>query len=180
MSASQLKDFRFSNFSLPRSFGVFGLMSCPGMRGEAPQGVSPLELLSRDVSEIRSNRVRMVISCLEPSELPTDPRHYRSLYKSERIQWELVPIPDFLPPSDRHDSLLSSLFETVDVRLQLGEKVGFHCRAGLGRTGTVVARYLIHKGMMPHEAIVYIRRHYSRKAIESAAQERYLYSFAAA
>ena len=180
MSVSQCKDFRFSNFSLPQSSGVLGLMSCPGMRGEASDGINPLEPLFRDVSEISSNRVRMVISCLEPSELPIDPQHYQSLYESERIQWELVPIPDFLPPSNRQDSVLSSLFKTVDVRLQLGEKVGFHCRAGLGRTGTVVARYLIHKGMMPHEAIAYIRRHYNGQAIESDAQEKYLYSFATA
>lgn len=174
MSIPVQERFSYADLHLPRSLGVFGLMSCPGARAGRPGSADSFDSLSRDFSEICSNRVRMVISCLEPSELPVEPEYYYMLYKRERIQWEMVPIPDYHPPSRSHDRVLAQLFDTVDLRLRLGEKVGFHCYGGLGRTGTVVARYLIHKGLMPEEAILYIRKNYDSQAIESVAQEKYL------
>lgn len=168
--------FSYADLSLPGTLGMVALMSCPGARvGEAANG-TPAENLRRDFSVMSSNSLRMVVSCLEPGELPLEPEHYQSLYDKERIDWEIVPIPDYHAPSPMQDRLLSRLFDSVDLRLRFGEKVGFHCYGGLGRTGTVVARYLIHKGLTPGEAIRYVRENYSRRAIETVAQEEYLKS----
>lgn len=170
--------FLYEDLYLPRSLGVFGLMSCPGVRAGLSSGPETFDNLVRDFLEICENEVRMVISCLQPNELPFDPKYYHALYKSEKIQWEIVPITDCQPPCRSLDGLFTELFNTVDRRLSLGEKVAFHCYTGFGRTGTVVALYLIHKGLMPDDAISYVRRHYNSKAIKSAEQEAYLRSFA--
>lgn len=180
MSAHWRNEFSYTDLRLPGSLGVLGLMSCPGARGASAGGDNPLDILSRDLSKICAHQVRMVVSCLEANELPVDPAHYWELYQREAICWELVPIADYCSPTSHHDKLLMAFFETVSVRLQLGEKVAFHCAAGLGRTGTVAARYLIHKGLSPEEAISYVRRNYDSRAIETQEQEQYLYACAAA
>ncbi|TQV78636.1 protein-tyrosine phosphatase family protein [Denitrobaculum tricleocarpae] len=166
--------FSYADLALPGTLGIVALMSCPGARAGQAADANPAEDLQRDFSVISSRGLRMVVSCLEPRELPLEPQHYQGLYEKERIDWEIVPIPDYHAPSPTQDTLLTRLFDSVDLRLRFGEKVGFHCYGGLGRTGTVVARYLIHKGLTPGEAIRYIRDNYNSRAIETIAQEEYL------
>lgn len=180
MSVHWRNNFSYADLALPGSLGVLGLMSCPGARSTAVGPFNPLDTLSKDLSKICSHRVRMVVSCLEPSELPVAPAQYWKFYRREAIRWKLVPIADYRSPTSYHDRILTAFFETVSVRLRLGEKVAFHCAAGLGRTGTVAARYLIHKGFGPKEAISYVRRNYDSRAIETPVQELYLYSCTAA
>ncbi len=58
-------------------------------------------------------------------------------------------------------------------RLAEGARVLIHCRAGLGRTGTVAARLLVEHGLEPEAAILRVRQ--SRPgAIETAGQEAYV------
>ncbi len=58
-------------------------------------------------------------------------------------------------------------------RLAEGARVLIHCRAGLGRTGTVAARLLVEHGLDPEAAILRVRQ--SRPAaIETAGQEAYV------
>ena len=57
--------------------------------------------------------------------------------------------------------------------LERGEKVAVHCRAGLGRTGTLLACMLVHMGRTSSEAIEEIRR-ISPRYIQSDAQLRFV------
>lgn len=65
------------------------------------------------------------------------------------------------------------------AELERGGKVVVHCVGGIGRTGTVIACYLISEGMEPEDAIALVRR---RRAgsIESVEQENAVYAWAAA
>ena len=63
-------------------------------------------------------------------------------------------IPDFTAPTfDQMDEFVAF----VDDKKAEGKKVLVHCYAGRGRTGTMLAAYLIHEGMRSEEAIREIR-----------------------
>jgi len=63
-------------------------------------------------------------------------------------------VPDFTPPTlDQIDEFVSF----VDAKLAEGKKVLVHCFAGRGRTGTMLAAFLIHRGMSLEAAVREIR-----------------------
>ena len=53
----------------------------------------------------------------------------------------------------------------------------FHCKAGLGRTGTMLACYMIDEGMTADEALEHVRR-INPSYIQSDIQERFLRQYA--
>ncbi len=64
-------------------------------------------------------------------------------------------VEDFAPPTfDQMDEFV----EFVGGKLGEGKKVLVHCYAGRGRTGTMLAAYLIHGGMAADAAIREIRQ----------------------
>ena len=63
-------------------------------------------------------------------------------------------VEDFAPPSlDQVDDFVSF----TEEKLREGKKVLVHCYAGRGRTGTMLAAFLIHRGMSPEAAMREIR-----------------------
>jgi len=84
-----------------------------------------------------------------------------------------VPIPDQGVPETE---VARALCARVMDHLAAGEPVTFHCRAGKGRTGTLLAAMLIWRGMAPDEAITETRRR-NPAWIESEAQLDFLRGF---
>jgi atypical dual specificity phosphatase len=65
-----------------------------------------------------------------------------------------LPVPDFTPPSlEQLEHGIAAIERAVDD----GHKVAVHCAAGLGRTGTLVACYLVKRGFAPDAAMARIR-----------------------
>ena len=63
-------------------------------------------------------------------------------------------VEDFTPPTfDQMDEFV----EYVEARLREGKKVLVHCYAGRGRTGTMLAAYLVRQGMTAEAAVREIR-----------------------
>ena len=95
------------------------------------------------------------------------------------LPWVNAPIDDFRAPDARFERAWPVLRDGLLRRLDAGEKVLVHCRAGLGRSGTVVAALLIAGGVAPDDAIQVVRR--ARPgAIETADQEAWLRRLTAA
>jgi len=66
-----------------------------------------------------------------------------------------LPIEDMTPP-DREQ--IKHFVEFVDRHVGDGCAVGVHCLAGLGRTGTMIACYLVKRGRSADDAIEEVRR----------------------
>ena len=82
----------------------------------------------------------------------------------ERIH---APIPDFAPPDpETRDRAVAFLAEHVGA----GRPVLVHCGAGYGRTGTILACYLVFSGMDADAAIALVRER-RPGSIETPAQE---------
>jgi len=85
-----------------------------------------------------------------------------------------VPVPDMTSPT------LDQVQEAVDYMNRIvgaGGSVVAHCGAGMGRTGTVLAAYLVRHGMTPELAIEAVRA-LRPGSIETEDQEAMIFHYA--
>jgi ADP-ribosyl-[dinitrogen reductase] hydrolase len=76
-------------------------------------------------------------------------------------------------PDSSFERAWPAVRERIETLLARGKAVFFHCLAGLGRTGTVVARLLVETGEAPEMAIERVRR--ARPGtIQTAEQEAHV------
>jgi atypical dual specificity phosphatase len=124
----------------------------------------------QDLQALRDVGITRLISL---TETPFDP----ALAAPYGIECTAVPMPDMCAPSQ--DEALFLCHE-IDRYLHDAEAVAVHCKAGLGRTGTVLALYWIWLGggkVSGAAAMEYVRRQ-ETGMIQSQAQENFLENFA--
>jgi protein-tyrosine phosphatase len=76
------------------------------------------------------------------------------------------PITDFGVPSTVQ---MQGILHSIDEALQHGGKVYVHCRAGIGRTGTVAATWLVNQGMNGQAALDLLRQKW--QAVDKRLEE---------
>ncbi|MFI8456153.1 protein phosphatase [Kitasatospora sp. NPDC085464] len=109
--------------------------------------------------------------------LPPGPRPTFGLYLLGRppkgIAWEhrWVRWPDFRLPGDRADA--ADAFREAWERAAT-ERVELACAGGRGRTGTALACIAVLDGVPAAEAVAYVREHYSRHAVETPWQRKFV------
>jgi len=90
------------------------------------------------------------------------------------ITWLYHPIPDFGLPPDQSKFL--ALIDGIVETMTLEKGVCVHCRAGIGRTGLVLAcavgKYL---SLPSHKALAAVRK--ARSAVETPQQEEFIREF---
>jgi atypical dual specificity phosphatase len=86
-----------------------------------------------------------------------------------------IPVQDFCPPTIEQLNLCVDFLKNC---VKTGKKPVVHCMMGYGRTGTILAAYLISQGMTAGEAINEVR---SKRpgAIETYEQEDILFEYEA-
>ena len=84
------------------------------------------------------------------------------------------PVPDFTPPELEQ---IQRMIEFIDQQTKADRPVVVSCYAGIGRTGTVLACYLVHRGQEPAEAIDLVRE-LRPGSVQTPEQEEAVYGYA--
>ena len=85
------------------------------------------------------------------------------------------PVPDFTAPSlDQIERIVGFISQQIET---WERPVAVTCRAGLGRTGTVLACYLVHEGYSADKAINLVRE-LRPNSIETGKQEDAVHQYA--
>ncbi|MBN1515088.1 dual specificity protein phosphatase family protein [Candidatus Sumerlaeota bacterium] len=118
--------------------------------------------------ELKELGISAVVSLDEEGLDPDELRHQGMAYLH-------LPIPDFTAPSIGQ---AEEFVDFVQKNVEQEHPVVCHCMAGIGRTGTMLACYLVSRGMDPQSAIETVRRA-PYGGIETQTQEYFINSYAA-
>jgi atypical dual specificity phosphatase len=144
--------------------------SCPGGRPryrDAGALTNGADALDEDLAWLRAQGVDALLTLTE-SPLPADALARHGLTALH------LPVPDLTAPLPAQ---LDQALGFIDMQRAQGRRVAVHCLMGQGRTGTVLAAYLIRAGATPAEALSEIRA-LCPGAVENPEQERALRAFA--
>ena len=161
---------RIDTVNLPGYAGVMGLVACPGIRVGSLTPKSNKNL-AVDLQELKDWGANGVVCFLEAHELAISRVEQLPVQVQESgIWWRLLPIVDMGVPDQFFEDAWAEEGELIRHALRIGERVIFHCYAGLGRTGMMAARILVEMGMDPEEAIRTVRQDNPRR-IQNEKQE---------
>lgn len=154
--------------------GVVGMTIFPGKIQHATSGYFQRDL-NQDLDLIKDWGAAAVVTLIPQSELNTlQVGNLGAAVEERDMLWLHLPITEAAVP-DTHferDWLYSGL--RLRQLLRMGKRILIHCRGGLGRTGLLTARLLVELGLPSQEAVAQVRQ--ARPgAIQTAAQERYVY-----
>jgi len=141
-----------------------GRLAASGLPGGAPYMSGSLE---EDLSYFRAQDIGVVVSL---TQSPLDPA---SLQQAGLIGVHL-PVPDMTSPAQ---DTIETFLRVTDEAEDRGHAALVHCRAGMGRTGTLLACYLVREGL-PGDAAIEQVRQMRPGSIETAEQEATVRDFA--
>jgi len=159
-------EFTAAEYCAPRGF----LWLLPGELAGTPRpGVFADE--QTDIASLTRVGISTLISLTQRP--PIEPPYDEEALRAADIEQLVFPIEDMHAPSFE---LAKEICKRIDQRLNERKKVAVNCRAGLGRTGTILASYLIWKGVAPMEAFEDVRS-INPKWIQSQLQIDFLEGF---
>jgi atypical dual specificity phosphatase len=127
----------------------------------------PLNGYEDELPELYAAGIRAVVSLLN---IPSD----RAVFESAGFSFLCLPVPDGGAPTMEQ---AAEFFRFMNDQRQAQRPVAVHCEAGLGRTGTMLAVYLISQGDTAERAIRRVRD-VEKVAVETARQIFFLEQFA--
>lgn len=130
-------------------------------------GGGTLEVYADDLLTLHNAGIGAVVSLLN---LPSD----ESVYREAGFSFICLPVPDGGAPTFEQ---ASNFVRFVAVERAKNQAVAVHCEAGLGRTGTMLAAFLIATGKTAAEAIQMIRA-VEKSAVETERQIHFLEKYA--
>jgi ADP-ribosyl-[dinitrogen reductase] hydrolase len=115
------------------------------LAGKYP-GAKNLQELERRLGSLLGAGFDAFIDLTEAGELPP----YEG-YLPGSVVYVRKPLTDHGVPRD--NAQMADILVALTQLLEAGRRVYLHCRAGIGRTGTVVACHLIEQGLSPEAAL---------------------------
>ncbi len=116
--------------------------------------------LARDAAVLEQKGIRVLVSLTEE---PPD----HEVLASRFIDQVHIPVQDFTAPTLEQ---MIRFVAVVEDSVAAGKPVGVHCTAGLGRSGTMAAVFLVAEGASAEDAISGVRQ-LRPGSIETEAQE---------
>jgi ADP-ribosyl-[dinitrogen reductase] hydrolase len=146
--------------------GALLLSAYPGRNGD----------LDTDLSDLRDKGAARLISLTPEAEMAAlGVRDLPAMARLAGLAWHHVPIADFGVPEGEALVRWRDLSPRIHRALEGREQIAIHCRAGLGRSGTLAALILTERGIAPADAIARVRA--ARPgAIETQAQEAFIHA----
>ena len=124
-------------------------------------------IYEEDVESLREQGVRAVLSLSMRSPFRDGP--------PEDLAHMHIAVPDMTAPSTH--AVVRGV-EFLEAQREAGRPALVHCSAGYGRTGTLLACYLVARGLGPDQAMAEVR-HARPGSIETLEQEQSVRDYAA-
>jgi len=154
--------------------GLVGVTFCPGKQGPSNSGFVWRRDLGLDLDTIAAWGPAAIVTLIEDHEFEMlGVQDLGRQISARGIEWHHLPIVDVEVPDARFEAgWLASGPKLLSV-LRQGGRVLVHCRGGLGRAGTVAARFLVELGVPARQAVARVRA--ARPgAIETSEQLQYV------
>lgn len=135
------------------------------------------EDLADELSTLARLGVGAVVSLLEPAESrELGLRNEQALCEENRLTFTSLPIPDRGVPKEA--SAFVASVKSLQRQLHAGTAMAAHCRAGIGRSGLLVASLLVASGHSPSEAFAITSKARGVGVPDTRAQEVWLQTHA--
>ncbi|MDT7875718.1 protein phosphatase [Sulfolobus sp. SCGC AB-777_L09] len=134
-------------------------------------GGSPIPYTEDEIDEWVKNGVKRVLILPEDWEIEEawgSVDYYLSVLKSKGLEFYRSPIPDGYPPT-------LDQFLKIYNWLKNGKNNLVHCVGGMGRTGTIIASYLVLKEGLDAESAIEEVRAKKPGAVQSYEQELFVF-----
>jgi len=166
-----LKDIFFNEFHYSQNFGKLGLCGCPGTLLDSDKQIIGIE---NTLKIFKNHQIDIIVSVLERSELKLlGCDNLTKEIKLNNFVWFHFPITDFDIPTKNSLSELNLLLSELEKFLKKEKNIIIHCKAGLGRTGTIASLLLTKLGLSTKNAVHYIRK-YRPGSIDTNEQKNFV------
>jgi atypical dual specificity phosphatase len=127
------------------------------------EGHPAVDAFDDDVKFLSELGVRSIISALE---LPAQ----REVFQNCGFHYFSLRIPDGCPPTPQQADQMLAFYKASPLPLAV------HCVAGVGRTGTLLATILLHRGFSAQAAVRAVRQ-VMPPALETGQQVKFVYEY---
>lgn len=170
---SERHPLRIDIVAAPGMAGAIGMTLFPGKKDPYAAFGAWDRDLQADLQAILDWGATAIVSLVEDHEFTLLGVPDFEAQVAGTFHWVWLPIRDGDVPDAGFEERWASAGPALHGRLAAGERVLIHCRAGLGRTGTIAARLLIEAGMTPLQALLAVRG--ARPGtVETMEQEQYV------